>query len=246
MIFDFEPDGRVSVKMDGYIEEIIKEYEVIGSAPSPTGTDLFYIDINSETLCQPDLDSRVAKLLYMAKRARPDLLTAVGFLATRVSNPTQEESKKLERMLRYVNATRNMSASNDLLIEAYIHASYGVHTDGKAHTGVCITIGSGFFYVSSTKQKLVSKSSTEAELIGPSDGLSQVIWVRNFLISQGYNVGPAVIWQDNKSTLAMAERGRSTSSRTKHIHVRYFFVTDRVKKKRRRRTSVQTYRVHDC
>ena len=75
----------------------------------------------------------------------------------------------------------------------------------------------------------MSKSSTEAELIGLSDGLSQVLWVRNFLMSQGYNVGPAIIWQDNKSTLAMAERGRSTSSRTKHIPVRYFFVIDRVR-----------------
>ena len=149
MIFDFESDGRVSIKMDGYIEDIIKEYEVSGTAPSLAGTDLFNVDINPETLSQLDVDkfhSRVAKLLYMAKRARPDLLTAVGFLATRVSNPTQEDWKKLERVLRYVNATRNMwltlSASNDLIIEAYIDASYGVHADGKAHTGVCITVGS--------------------------------------------------------------------------------------------------------
>ena len=236
MIFDFESDGRVSIKMDGSVEDIITEYGVNGTAPSPAGTDLFIMDINSEVLSQPDAErfhSRVAKLPYMAKRARPDLLTAVGFLATRVSNPTQEDWKKLARALKYVNGTRNMwltlSVSDSLEIEAYIDASYGVHTDGKGHTGVCITIGSGFFYVASTKQKLVSKSSTEAELIGVSDGLSQVLWVRNFLLEQGYTIGPAIVWQDNKSALAIMEKGRSTSSRTKHINVRYFFITDRVK-----------------
>ena len=35
--------------------------------------------------------------------------------------------------------------------------------------------------------------------------------------------------QDNKSTIALAEKGRSTSNRTRHIAIRYFFVHDRIK-----------------
>ena len=38
----------------------------------------------------------------------------------------------------------------------------------------------------------------------------------------------AVIYQDNTSTITMAEKGRSTSDRTRHIHVRYFFIKDRI------------------
>jgi len=235
MIFDFSIEGCVAVRMDGYIEDIIKDYEVTGRAASPASSDLFVVNADSEQLNadgREEFHSRVAKLLYLAKRARPDLLTAVSFLATRVSQPTGQDWAKLERVLRYLNSTRDiwltLSVSGACTIEAYIDASYGVHADGKGHTGVCITLGSGFFYVSSTKQKLVSKSSTEAELIGVSDGLSQVIWARNFLSAQRLELGPAIVWQDNKSTLALMEKGRSTSSRTKHISIRYFFVTDRV------------------
>ena len=48
---------------------------------------------------------------------------------------------------------------------------------------------------------MVSKSSTEAvELIGISDMLSQVIWTRDFLVEQGYEVGPARLQQDNQFT----------------------------------------------
>jgi len=221
--------------MDGYVDDIIKEYGVTGAAKSPASSDLFEADENAAELEQSNADtfhSRVAKLLYLAKRTRPDLLAAVGFLATRVHKPTTQDWRKLDRVLKYINSTKDMwltlSVTEGYEVEAYIDASYGIHPDGKSHTGVCITLGGGFFYVSSTKQKLVSKSSTEAELIGVSDGLSQVLWVRNFLLSQGHNVGPAIVWQDNKSTLAMIDKGRSTSSRTKHIHIRYFFVTDRV------------------
>ena len=91
-------------------------------------------------------------------------------------------------------------------------------------------LGKGCFFVQSTKQKLVSKSSTEAEIIGVSDGLGEVIWARNFIAHQlgQTEVKPAIVFQDNMSTMALIEKGRSTSSRTKHINIRYFFVKDRV------------------
>jgi hypothetical protein len=91
-----------------------------------------------------------------------------------------------------------------------------------------ITLGAGPVYVKSCKQKLVSKSSTEAELIGLSDSVSQVIWTREFLIAQGYALDAATVYQDNKSTIALAEKGHSSSERTRHISIRYFFIKDRI------------------
>ena len=84
-------------------------------------------------------------------------------------------------------------------------------------------------YSKSTKQKIVSKSSTEAELIGLSDSLTQVLWTRYFLRAQGYDVGAVTVYQDNKSAILLAENGRmSSSQRTRHINIRYFFVKDRI------------------
>ena len=121
-----------------------------------------------------------------------------------------------------------MEAEEDWGLFAYIDAAYGQHPDGKSHTGVCMLLGKGAFYVQSSKQRIVSKSSTEAEIVAVSDGLSEVIWARNFLVDQGVPLGPAVVYQDNMSTMDLMEKGRSTSSRTKHISIRYFFVKDRV------------------
>jgi hypothetical protein len=63
-----------------------------------------------------------------------------------------------------------------------------------------ISLGAGSVDVRSTKQKLNTKSSTEAELVGLSDMCSKVIWHREFLIAQGMDVTPARIYQDNQST----------------------------------------------
>ena len=235
MLFDFSNVGRVHVRMDGYIDDFLSEYEVKGSAPTPSKSDLFEVDRDSELLDPSTKDvfhSRVAKVLYCAKRSRPDLLTTTSFLATRVQAPTFQDYDKLQRLLRYVNGTRDLwltlEAGDGWGLFAYIDAAYGQHLDGKSHTGVCMLLGKGAFYVQSSKQKIVSKSSTEAELVAVSDGLSEVIWARNFLLSQGVQLGPAVVYQDNMSTMALMEKGRSTSSRTKHINIRYFFVKDRV------------------
>ena len=63
------------------------------------------------------------------------------------------------------------------------------------------------------------------------DSMGQVLWTRHFLSAQGVHVPTTTIYQDNMSTILLAENGRSSSSkRTRHINVRYYFVTDQVKK----------------
>jgi hypothetical protein len=49
---------------------------------------------------------------------------------------------------------------------------------------------------------------------------------------QGYGVDDNVVAQDNMSTMLLENNGRASSSRrTRHINIRFFFVTDRIKNK---------------
>ena len=111
----------------------------------------------------------------------------------------------------------------------YIDASYGVHADRKCHTGCAITLGDGTIYAKSATQKLNTKSSTEAELVGLSDASNQPIWTRHFLIDQEYQDKPAIIYQDNKSTIQLISNGQSNSECTRHVDIRYFYSHDRIK-----------------
>jgi hypothetical protein len=235
MDFDYRSPGQVKISMVGMVDEALDEYELEGSAKTPAALHLFQVSEDSPALKKGDKEkfhSMVQKLLYMSKRARPDILTAVSFLTTRVTSPTEEDERKLFRVLKYLRGSRDLAltltGSKDMIVSSYIDASYAVHPDGKGHTGAVITVGKGAVYAKSSKQKLVAKSSTEAELIGISDGLTQSLWTRNFLEAQGMKVKPVQLWQDNQSTICLARRGKSTSNRTRHVAIRYFFIKDRM------------------
>jgi hypothetical protein len=92
-----------------------------------------------------------------------------------------------------------------------------------------MSMGKGIIYGTSTRQKLNTKSSTEGELVGVNDVMPQVLWTRYFLEAQGYDVQESITYQDNQSTMLLAMNGTASSSRrTCHINIRYFFVADRV------------------
>jgi len=92
-------------------------------------------------------------------------------------------------------------------------------------------IRKGCCMYSINKTKINTKSSTEAELVAIDDSMAQVLGTRHFLASQATCVPTTKIYQDNKSTILLAENRQSSSSRrTKHLDVCYFFMTDRIKK----------------
>ena len=61
-------------------------------------------------------------------------------------------------------------------IKWFIDAAFTVHPDMKGHTGAVSTLGKGAFSALSTKQKVNSRSSTEAELIGLDDVILKILW----------------------------------------------------------------------
>jgi hypothetical protein len=54
--------------------------------------------------------------------------------------------------------------------------------------------------------------------------MPQVLWTKYFLKAQGYKIDDSKIYQDIQSTILLAKNGRGSSSkRTRHINIQYFF-----------------------
>jgi len=154
--------------------------------------DLFTVDDGSKQLDKRQgeiFHSIVAKLLYVSKRARIDAQLAIAFLCTRVSCSTEQDWKKLIRLLQYFNGTLDMplilGADSLAKSNSWVDVAYAVHNDMKSHTGGATSLGRGAIMCKSTKQKLNTKSSTEAEVVGSSDYLPNTIWARTFLAKEG-------------------------------------------------------------
>ena len=82
----------------------------------------------------------------------------------------------------------------------------------------------------SKKQKLNTRSSTEAKLLGADNVATQIFWTKHFMEAQGYMIKENILHQDNKSTILLQENGRkSARKRSRALNVGYF-LTDQVKK----------------
>jgi hypothetical protein len=169
-----------------------------------------------------------AQLLFLS-RVHHDILTTVAFLTTRVKQPDEDDWGKLKRVLKYLNGTRSLkltlSAESLSIIGWYVDVSHQNHEDCRGHTGALRTFGRGATTSSSNKQKLNTKSTAETKNAGLHDKTSDILWTHNFLEAQGYTITANYVYQDNMSTLSLAENGYvSSSKRTKHIKAKYFFI----------------------
>jgi hypothetical protein len=231
----------VMITMIDFIEKMLEEVpeDMDGEKQSPARDHLFQVnDEEGIKLKEPDrmlVHRNTAKLLFLSQRARPDVQTATSFLCTRVKEADTDDYKKLARVIQYLRATKYLplilGTDGSGNIYWYQDGAHAVHRDMRGHTGLMMTFGQGAVYARSLKQKLNTRSSTETELVAFDDGMPQNIWAKYFTKHQGRFLKDDISYQDNTSTIRMEKNGKmSTGKMTKHINIRYFFCTDRIKK----------------
>jgi hypothetical protein len=238
MVLDFTVPGEVKINMVDYVKKMVQDFpdESKAKAATPAAMHLFEVNDDAKRISEEDailFHNLVARGLFLCKRARPDIQLAVAFLTTRVSQPDIDDWKKLKRLISYLRGTEEfvltLSADNTHVLKWDIDAAYAVHKDMKSQTGGVMTMGEGAAIAASLKQKINTKSSTEAELVAVDDLMGPILWTNYFLQEQGYRCKDTIIYQDNKSAILLEKNGKhSSSKRTKHINVRYFFITDRI------------------
>ncbi len=236
MTLDFSCVGKFIINMENYIDEIMTHLPVdmSGTATTPAGDHLFKTRDNATKLDEKTAElfhHFTAQLLFLCKRGRPDIHTAVAFLCTRVKHPNQDDYKKLCRVIKYLHRTKflwlTMEATHLDQNHWFIDGAFAVHKDMRSHSGSYMTFGRGMMNGSSNKQKINTTSSTEAETVVVHDNMAAILWTRYFFEAQGYPMKPSLVHQDNQSAMLLENNGRGSSSkRTRHMNIRYFFVGD--------------------
>ena len=241
MDLDFSEPQVLKVDMSECIKDMVKEFVETIAPPSgskaPWTDRLFQVNEDSPALTPAQKEvfhTHVAKALFAACRGRPDIRPAVAFLTTRVRAPTDQDWIKLIKMMDCLKSTEGEvlrlgrhEEDDSLTLHWFWDASFAVHEDFRSHTGGNLTAGMGAILSASQKQKLNSRSSREAELIAVDDGMSTMLWSKLFLEAQGVQVKENVLCQDNKSAILLEKNGKASSSkRTRHLNIRFFFITD--------------------
>ena len=237
-----EKPGSCTVKQDHHVLDLIDCFgqKLKGKSPTPAGSDLFQkgpgrlLSGSEKEL----FHTSVAKALFISKRSRPDIALAVAVLSGRVREPNVDDWRKLRRLVDYLVGTEHLhlilNAEGGLsVLKWYIDASFAIHPDFRSHTGGVMMLGDkgGAVISQSLKQKVNSRSSTEAELIGVDDMIAKVVWTSNFAKMQGLRPSSTTLYQDNNAAIILETKGiASAGKRMKHLNIKYYFVKDLVER----------------
>ena len=229
----------INVTQSSYTQDVLTKHNIKSGATTPAGAHLHTTNESSELIDPARYKATVMQLMYLATKTRPDILLPLSHLATHSQTPTKDDENKLYRVLRYLHDTKGKGLAiraSDLQVQAWADASYNVHPDGKGHTGFIIGMGNGvntelraIIMAKSKKQTRVTKSSTEAELLALNAAADMAIWARNLVEEMGYKQhSPTIIYQDNKSTIHIAEHVTGKSGKLRHLHHSHYWIRERI------------------
>ena len=178
----------------------------------------------------------VGKLLYLVKHTRPDIANAVRELSKMLDCTNEAATKEMKRVIKYVLDTRDHGlkiAPTSRGKNGFFDLKVYCDSDFAGDKETRISVAGYVMYLCGTLiswrskvMKHVTLSSSEAEYVSLSEAAKEVRYVVQVIESMGIDVKkPVVIRVDNIGAIFMANNV-TTSPRTKHIDVRYRYVTE--------------------
>jgi hypothetical protein len=237
-----QSDYTVHADMTAMIQRILSKAGVSQPAKTPSSTNLFEAMDDDQQDYSTDTTkfrSSVAELIYLTK-LRVDIIMEVTHLATLVMNPGPIAFKKLERVHRYLFATSHQYVkfgTDQLILQVFADSSYASHpATSRSHGGRIMIVrlgpGSGAIYSKSKEHKfnkLVTQSSTEAEILEAGEGARTGLPFARILQELGvFSKVQFVLFQDNQSTLHLGHTGEGYAGKAKHFRVRFHFIKEMI------------------
>ncbi|XP_057250750.1 uncharacterized mitochondrial protein AtMg00810-like [Beta vulgaris subsp. vulgaris] len=164
---------------------------------------------------------------------RPDISYSVQQLSQFLHTPRVPDFKAALHVLQYLKGTLNYglfySSNSDLQLTGFSDVDWGTCAySGRSLTGWCIFLGKSLISWKTKKQKVVSKSSAEAEYRSLSQTTSEVAWLQGILEDLKVSVvQPIPMYCDNKAAKHIAEN-HCVNERTKHLKLDVCYVRENV------------------
>jgi len=229
-------ENGFEISMRAYVEDILRLYgKQVNACVTPGKPGLFEVGEAMKKIDGVMFHSIVAKLLYLGKRGRPDILLPVQFLCTRVKKPTVEDQCKLEQVLGYLQLTKKWNRIIDdsefTKVITYIDASFALHADGKSQSGCMVFLGNTLVHEGCRKQWLITRNSTEVELVALSDYMEEGELIEAFVSELGDLMmeelvpGVHLVYLDNQPTIKIVYDAGG-KMRSKYMKVRAAYVAE--------------------
>jgi len=206
-------EGIINIRQPRYTDKILKRFDMDNSKPQSTPMAPKGSDKNKYPDRPPanvPYREAIGSLLYLASTTRPDITYTVNMLSRQQSNPTEEDWRRVKRVFRYLQGTRNKGlryTANSDVLELYTDASFSDNADSKSTGGYLIMLFNDPIAWRSKKQNFVAMSSYEAEFLAMSTGCMELIGVHKLLeFMLNKNFYPMNVFCDNSAAVDCVKR----------------------------------------
>ncbi|CAN6720177.1 unnamed protein product [Malus baccata var. baccata] len=180
---------------------------------------------------KPEVYRSVVGALQYITITRPDMSYAVNQVCQFMHAPKTTHWMAVKRILRYLKATHThgrLYKPRTTQLSAFSDADYAGNLDTRHSTGgFCIYLDSNLVSWSSKKQKIISRSSAEAEYRQLAYTAVELSWFRSLFKDLHLHLVCPQIWCDNVSFIALVSNP-VFHARTKHLEVDYHYVREKV------------------
>lgn len=229
-------EGILKLNQSRYAESILKRFEMENCKSSLVPIDpklKLNVCTDPKNLTTKPFRELIGSLMYLMLGTRPDICFSVNFFSRFQDKATDEIWGYLKRVLRYLRGNTNVcliyhrNQSKELC--CYVDADWGNDTiDRKSITGFVFKLYNNTVMWCTRKQKCVSLSTTEAELIALCSSVCEGLWLRKLLFDFDINFNVITYFEDNQGCIALI-RNPCNNRRVKHIELKFNFVCDYVK-----------------
>jgi hypothetical protein len=232
-----EEEQLVYLSQEHYIDEMSAWFLSGNLVPFNTPTDSVFKDlkrrVDDEPLSSGPYQQLLGCLLWAAQCTRPDVSFAVNRLSQFLKNPSEAHWQAAIRVLRYLVTTKHLRPRLGGLLgcSGFSDSDWAEDRQDRHSTSAyTYCLGVGAISWKSRKQASISLSSTEAEYKAMSDACKEGLRLR-YLLRELKLISSTFIplHVDNAGAEALAKNPEH-HSRTKHIHARFPFIPDCVKK----------------
>ncbi|XP_074300988.1 secreted RxLR effector protein 161-like [Silene latifolia] len=166
---------------------MLKKFNCENSIPATTPMDssLKLVTNTGEPFSQLKYSQVIGYLMYVMTCTIPDIALAVGKLSRYTKNPSTLHWQAINRVLRYLKATKNYGLTYvgySSVLEGYSDASWINNVEDHSSTsGWVFLLGGGAISWASKKQTCISSSTMESEFIALAAAEKGAEWLMNLI-----------------------------------------------------------------
>ena len=232
---------RYTMTQGAYTQKMLSQHRMDECNPKATPMEHSKLETaQDEVVEQTRYRAIIGGLLFLAKRTRPDILTATSILSRFNHCPGPTHHAAARQVLAYVKGTSTFglvfkapeTPPAKFKIITKVDSDYANDLlDRASTTGYIIYLNNHPIVTRSTKQERPALSTTEAEYVAEAEAAKETEWVCHVLDQLQIDYETPIMYADNKGGIRLAQN-KSISQRTKHIDVRHHYIRHLVENKR--------------